>query len=185
MQELPYDNIREGKAVKLSGGIWTEKAPKRDAGRYERRGTEFVSDSGASFDTGCEYVFVTGGRLIGYDEPAMKFYAFTEREGGIFREELSLEEIQAIFNKFSLIKLSEFSTSTNSFRYNRKAGGPRVMLINDGDYTYPNYVFTTNNAKIKLYSVNNAVEIDRGGMIQFTCAESAVKECLWFVLLTK
>ena len=170
LKELPYKNIDEGKGIKYTdAGIWTDKAGKRDSARLVRNGSLLNSADGSiSYDTGCSYLFINNGNLFGYSPIYTKYFELSFSKEQISKRELTVDEVGALFEKFKIIKVSDFSEYTNAYKFTREKRKIPVMVLNDTEEAMPSYVFSTNNAKIDRYITGNAILIKRGGMLQFS-----------------
>jgi len=184
IKQLPYANIKEGEKVcTAEGNNWSDKCKKTSADFFVRTADVFYSDKlNISFCTECSYVFVTKGRLIGYSPEYMKFYEFEPKETQVTQRELFPDEVQSLFKNFKVIKISDFSDKTNSYRF-KKSHNQSIILLNDTDKNFGNYSFTTHNARFVPYTINNAIDITKSGMIQFSRFGDNTKISPWFILL--
>lgn len=186
IKQMPYPDIKEGDKICTDKGInWITKCRKDSPETFLRTGSEFYSnDKNIFFNTDCSYLFINKGRLIGYSPEFLKFYEFEPKENQVSKRELFPDEVQSLFRNFKVVKISDFSDKTNSYRFD-KSDSPRILLINDTDRNFSNYSFTTNNAKFTPYIINNAINVTKDGMIQFSRFGDNTKTSPWFVLLTK
>lgn len=186
---LPYKNIKQKAGIyytEASG--WTMKHQKNADIAFKRVDNSFFSaDTGVEFDTGCDYIFINKASLIGYSSSDLKFYKFIFNESNeyVLSEELTYSEAAQMFNDFRIILISDFSETTNSFIFNKKRRKENIMLLNDTPLSFDNYDFSTNNSKFKKYNINNALEITRKGLIQFSTKGDDTKASLWFILLVR
>ena len=162
---IPYENIKEGGKIKFTDA-WTSKVSSKDNDCYVRAGTAFISkNSDTILETDCNYIFIYKGRLLGYSDA--KFYELGDINDGTAKRELLPEEIGQIFKDFKIIKITDFSPNTNSYRYKINHKNSNIMVINDTASELKNYTFYTTNAKISRYPISNAIKIKKRGMIQF------------------
>ena len=181
--ELPYRNIKDGSKIKFSDN-WTSKVSKKDNDCYVREGSALISkNSDAVIETGCTYIFIYKGRLLGYSDT--KFYELGDIYSDTGKRELLPEEISQIFEKFKIIKITDFSPNTNSYRYKRNYKNSNIMVINDTTSELKNYTFYAANAKISRYPVNNAIKIRKRGMIQFVSDDGYSEEAPVYVILAR
>ena len=133
---IPYKNIKEEDKIKLNNDVWTNKISRRDSDYFVKivsDGTgsysEFYNSDGTfAFTTGCQYEFLYKGDLIGYSNQDLKFYDFTYADGLLNRRELSVDEIASMFPDFKIIKISEFSTNTNSLKVKKEGHNFKIIL---------------------------------------------------------
>lgn len=193
MNELPYKNIKEGQRLTYSeDGIWSI-ADKKAVDYFTKKiseGTsnfsEFYSPEGKFlFSTGCNYEFIYTGSLIGYSNSELKFYQFTMDNGILEQRELAQDEIETIFKDFKTVKISEFTSSTNSMRLKKNKRHYKIMLLNDTDRYFYHYGFTSNNAEFNTYPLRGFLDITKKGMIQFSRFGDNTKENPWFILLVR
>ena len=146
---IPYKNIKEEDKIKLNNDVWTNKISRRDSDYFVKivsDGTgsysEFYNSDGTfAFTTGCQYEFLYKGDLIGYSNQDLKFYDFTYADGLLNRRELSVDEIASMFPDFKIIKISEFSTNTNSLKVKKEGHNFKIILLNDTDRNFYHYSF--------------------------------------------
>lgn len=195
MLQIPYKNLQEGAKIAVinDGDTWTAVYNKKYSNYYIKRVSEgsgsyseFYSPDGSFvFSTGCQYEFLKNGSLIGYSNPDLKFYEFSMKDKVLARRELTVEEIEALFPDFKIIKISDFTTSTNSLKVKKSAKKFKVILLNDTDRYFYKYGFTSNNAEFKTYSLNGFLNITKKGMIQFSHFGDNTKNNPWFMLLVR
>ena len=124
--------------------------------------------------------------MLGYSESELKFYEFLlDSEQNIQKQELTLKDIAVLFKDFRIILISDFSKTTNVFKFNKKRYNEKIIIVNDTDKIFENYEFTTDNAKFEKYQINNAIKIKKKGMIQFSSSGENTKDLPWFILLVR
>lgn len=187
LKKMPYQNIKDGNGVKYTeAGIWTNEVRKKDSARLVRNGSLLNSAGGAnSYDTECSYLFIKDGKLFGYSPLYTKFYELMLSDSNLCKRELETSEVRELFDKFKVIKTSSFSEYTNAYKYTKDRKNTRVIILNDTQEALCNYGFSTYNAKISRYIINNAIKIRRVGMIQFSPSEDETKSLPWFILLVR
>lgn len=192
-ENIQYKNIQPNEGIKFSeNGQWSI-AKRKDTNYFTKKVSdgsgnysEFYNPQGEFvFSTGCQYEFIYQGNLIGYSNHELKFYEFTMENEILTQRELSEEEVQTLFKDFKIIKLSEFSTSTNSLRLKKDKKHYKIMLWNDTDRYLYHYGFTSNNAKFETYPLRGFLDITKKGMIQFSHFGDNTKENPWFILLVR
>lgn len=190
---IQYKNIKDGESiVNYEEGTWGIANKKRDI-YYTKK----ISDGSGSFSefytpeeefvfsTGCNYEFILNGKLIGYSNSDLKFYEFSMPCGILDHRELSEEEIHNLFKDFKIVKISEFSKSTNSLKLKKDKKNFKILLLNDTDRYFYNYAFTSHNAKFNTYPLRGLLNITQKGMIQFSHFGDNTKENPWFILLVR
>jgi len=187
IKDIPYKNLKDGQKINITEGQgWTDKVRRRDSGWFIKRGSElFSNDEALSFDTGCDYIFINKGNLYGYSENDLKFYEISYTGGKFFRTESDFDEVSTLFKDFRVISISDFTVSTNVFKFKKTRGEEKIMLLNDTNIDFSNYVFTTNKAQFSNYAINNAIGITKGGLIQFSKDGEDAKDSPWFILLVR
>lgn len=187
VKNLPYKNIKEnGKIAITESGTWSQKVNRKDVRNFVRQGNLLKrQDNSLNIDTKCNYLFLIDGKLYGYSDLYMRFFNFVPLNGKISIKELDINDVSSLFKDFHVIALSEFSKSTNVFKIKKTRHEEKVMLINDTHERLDNYVFTTNNAKIEHYNINNTIGVTKAGMIQFSQKDGNEKNAPWFILLVR
>lgn len=192
-EKIQYKNINDGERITFSDlGQWKFADKKTDnyfvkkisdgTGAYSEFYTpqnEFV------FSTGCQYEFLYNGSLIGYSNFDLKFYEFVLNNELLEQRELSENEVKELFKNFDIIRVSDFTTSTNSLRIKKTKRHYKIILLNDTDRYFYHYGFTSNNAKFETYPVKGFLDITKKGMIQFSHFGDNTKENPWFILLVR
>lgn len=190
---IPYKNIKDGGKICVSddGTVWAnnKKAPKCFTKRISD-GTGNYSEFYSShdefmFSTGCQYEFINKGSLIGYSNFDLKFYEFTFKNDELQQRELTADEVQELFKGYKIVKLSDFSESTNSLKLKKRHGDFKLILLNDTDKYFYHYGFSSNNAKFDTYPLKGFLNITKKGMIQFSHFGDNTKENPWFILLVR
>lgn len=191
--KIKYKNIKENDKIKIENDVWTDNIKRREAeylikiisdgsGSY----SEFYNSDGSfAFTTGCQYEFIKNGDLIGYSNQDLKFYDFTYANGELSRRELSEEEIHTLFPDYEIIKISEFTETTNSLKVKKDKLNYKIILLNDTDRNFYHYGFTTGNSKIEKYPLSGFLNIKKRGMIQFSHFGDNTKDNPWYVLLVR
>ena len=193
MLSIPYKGIKEEGKLKIVNDVWTDKVPRKDYDYFVKMisdGTgsysEFYNSDGTfAFTTGCQYEFIKNGDLIGYSNQDLKFYDYTYSDNLLSRRELTEEEVQALFPDFKIIKISEFSTNTNSLKIKKDKRNLKIIILNDTDRNFYNYSFTSGNSKFELYPLTGFINIKKRGMIQFSHFGDNTKNNPWFILLIR
>ncbi len=193
LEKAPYKNINEGEKITYTEeGHWvlTNKKSKEYFTKQISSGTgsysEFYSPEGEFlFSTGCTYEFIYEGNLIGYSNHDLKFYQFWMVDGILQRNELTFEEIESMFKDFKIVKISDFSSSTNSLKLKKDKKHFKILLWNDTDRYFYHYGFTSNNAKFNRYPIKGMLDITKKGMIQFSHFGDNTKENPWFIILVR
>ena len=138
-----------------------------------------------AFSTNCEYEFIYNGNLIGYSNKDLKFYDIQFANGGISKRELTKEEIEQILPDYKLIYLSDFSKNTNSYKIKKHFGALKILLVNNTDDIFDDFVFTSGNAGFKTYDLRGFLTVTKPGMIQFAKKDSHINDKNWYVLLVR
>ncbi len=190
---IPYKNIKEEGKIKIENDRWTDKVARRDNDyiiKFISDGTgnysEFYSSKGnLYFTTGCQYEFIYKGDLIGYSNHDLKFYDFSLNGNEVIKRELNEAEVQALFPDFKIIKISQFSQSTNSLKIKKEGVNFKVILLNDTDRYFYHYSFSSGNSKFETYPLKGFLNIKKTGMIQFSHFGDNTKDFPWFILLVR
>lgn len=192
-EKIQYKNINEGDRITFSDlGQWKIVNKKADnyfvkkisdgTGAY----SEFYTSQGEFvFSTGCQYEFLYNGSLIGYSNFDLKFYEFVLNNGLLEQRELLENEVQELFKDYEIIRISDFTTSTNSLKLKKNKRHYKIILLNDTDRYFYHYGFTSNNAKFETYPLKGFLDITKKGMIQFSHFGDNTKENPWFILLIR
>lgn len=192
-ENIEYKNIEEGTKILNTNSFWTLKVPKKNNNYFIKRISEeesklsefYSADGKIYFSTGCHYDFIYKGSLIGYSNYEMKFYEFFDENGEILRRELLQDEIAEMFPEYKIIKISEFSSTTNCIKLKKKRKILKIIILNDTDKYFYNYDFTTNNSKFEKYTLKGFINIKRKGMIQFSRFGENSKNTPWYILLIR
>ena len=186
LKQLPYKNINENSKIAVTdSNQWTSKAKRKGDGFVRKGNLLYFDEQTNPFDTGCEYLFVNDGRLVGYSASNLKFYEFVYNEGQITKSELDSLEVASLFKDFRVILISEFSELTNVYTFKKNKHTEKIIILNDTDNIFENYGFTSNNARFEEFEINNAIEITKKGMIQFSSADEDAKSLPWFIILAR
>lgn len=185
MKNFPYKELPEGgKAAVSSDGVWSLKVSKKTP-FYKKSDTLLIfSDTDTSFNTDCNFIFMDKGRLLGYSQNDLKFYEIKSENGILQKDELPQDEVSLLFKDFKIVGLSEFTKTTNVYKYEYKHS-PDILLYNDTGETFGNYTFSTGNSKIDTYPINSMLKIKKKGMIQFSSADADSKNSPWYVILAR
>lgn len=193
-KNIKYKNISANKKIAASkdGQNWFTKYSEKSDNiciikkitSVKNAYSEFYDKQGNFiFSAGTQYEFIHNKKLIGYSNDDLKFYELTLNNNGILcKNELAETEIQELFPKYRIVKLSEFSTSTNSLKIAKKKHSLKIILFNDTDMDWRNISFTTNNSKIKTYPLKGVIDITKKGMIHFSNNSNNTN---WYILLIR
>ena len=192
IQSIDYKNIKDNAKITFVEGNWKDKVNKKSDGYFVKKSSpvnlccsEYYSKSGDFlFSTGTQYEFIYKGSLIGYSNSDLKFYEFSMQNDNLMKRELTESEIQEIFPKYKIIKISDFR-ETNSFKVKKKNKDLKIILLNDTDRIFDNYCFTTNNSKLKIYELAGFLSIKKKGMVQYSRFGENTKAYPWFVILVR
>lgn len=187
IKTIQYKNIcKKDKLAITETEQWTQKVGRKNTNFYFVNDTALTSqDETKTIYTGCSYLFVNNGKLIGYSDTDLKFYEFVPSQETISKNELSVKDISELFKDFRIILISDFSKATNVYKFNKKRCQEKIMIVNDSDTIFNNYGFTTHNSRFKKYNINNAISITKKGMIQFSEFGENTKGSPWFILLVR
>lgn len=193
LEDIEYKNIEEGAKIITKDAFWTLKIPKKSTNYFikkisqeDSKLSEFYSTDGKIyFSTGCHYDFIYKGSLIGYSNYEMKFYEFYFKDGQLNRRELLYDEVKELFPDYKVIKITDFSTTTNSLKLKKRGKNLKVIVLNDTDKYFYNYDFTTNNSKLEKYILKGFVNIKKKGLIQFSRFGENSKNTPWYILLVR
>lgn len=190
---LDYKSLKDGSEISFVNGNWTSKVDKKSSNYYVKKTSgdaynfsEFYSPEGDFlFSTATQYEFIYKGSLIGYSNSDLKFYEFIIMDGLLQQRELMLDEVKSLFPKYKVIKISDFSTSTNALKIKKNSGTLKLILFNDTDRYFYNYGFTTNNAKFCLYNLKGFLNVNKRGMIHFSKFGENTKNTPWYIILVR
>lgn len=193
IEEIEYKNLKDGAKLLYDGVNWSDKVSRKATDYYIKKisdgitgFSEFYNPEGIFlFSTATNYEFLNKGSLIGYSNNDLKFYDIFIRDGIVETRELLADEVQALFPKYKVIKISDFSKATNSLKIKKKRGDMKLILLNDTDRSFDNYGFTSNNAEYSFYKLKGFLEITEKGMIQFSKFGDNTKNSPWFILLLR
>ena len=191
--QLPYKNIKEESKLRIENDVWTNKINKKEqdylikfisdgSGNY----SEFYNSDGTfAFSTDCQYEFLHKGDLIGYSNQDLKFYDFTYAEGKLNKRELTADEISALFPDYKIVKISDFSTNTNSLKLKKEGHNFKIIILNDTDKNFYHYSFSSNNGKFETYPLTGFINVTKKGMFQFSHFDDNTESTPWFILLVR
>ena len=167
--QIPYKNIKEESKLRIENDVWTNKINKKEqdylikfisdgSGNY----SEFYNSDGTfAFSTDCQYEFLHKGDLIGYSNQDLKFYDFTYAEGKLNKRELTEDEISELFPDYKIVKISDFSTNTNSLKLKKEGHDFKIIILNDTDKNFYHYSFSSNNGKFETYPLTGFINITK------------------------
>ena len=191
--QIPYKNIKEESKLKIENGVWTNKVAKKEqdylikfisdgSGNY----SEFYNSDGSfAFTTDCQYEFLHKGKLIGYSNQDLKFYDFILEDGKVNKRELSVEEVAELFPDYKIVKISDFSTNTNSLKLKKEGHNFKIIILNDTDKNFYHYSFSSNNGKFETYPLTGFINVTKKGMFQFSHFGDNTESTPWFILLVR
>ena len=191
--QIPYKNIKEESKLRIENDVWTNKINKKEqdylikfisdgSGNY----SEFYNSDGTfAFTTDCQYEFLHKGDLIGYSNQDLKFYDFTYAEGKLNKRELTEDEIAELFPDYKIVKISDFSTNTNSLKLKKEGYNFKIIILNDTDKSFYHYSFSTNNGKFETYPLTGFINVTKKGMFQFSHFGDNTVSAPWFILLVR
>lgn len=190
---IDYKNIKESSKITFTDGVWSQKVNKKRDVYFVKKvsaGTGsysefYTSDGDFLFSTGTQYEFLKDGKLIGYSNPDLKFYEFYLNNNFLEKRELTEVEINELFKNFHIIRISDFSKSTNALKIKKTHKNYKIILLNDTDRYFYNYNFTSGNAKFEQYYLKGFLNIKKGGMIQFSHFGDDTKENPCYILLVR
>lgn len=192
LQKIDYKNLKDGAKISFDGINWSKKIDKKSGNYYIKKiakGTkysEFYAPDGVFlFSTGSHYDFINKGTLIGYSNVDMAFYEYIIKDGILESRKLGADEVEALFPKYKVIKISDFSSSTNSLKIKKGFKDLKVLILNDTENSYDNYAYTTNNADFNQYELKGFLKINKVGMIHFSSTSDDSKNKPWYVLLIR
>lgn len=192
-KQIEYKNIKNNERIGIVNNNWSVKIPKKAENYYVKISTnEFSSFSNFytkenifKFSTNSHYEFIDKGRLIGYSNFDLKFYEYDFFDEALHQRELTECEIQELFPEYKIVKISEFSDTTNSLKIKKGKKDLKLILLNDTDANYYNYWFSTNNAKFEPYELKGFLNITQKGMIQFSRNDDNYERNAWYILLIR
>ena len=193
LQKIDYKNIKDNAKIAFVDGNWIDKVSKKTIEYFVKKAPaedveyyDFYSTQGdVVFSTGTQYEFIHKGSLIGYSNYDLKFYEFYFKNNSLQQRELTAEEVKELFPKYDIIKISDFSSTTNSIKIKKKSKSLKLILLNDTDRYFYNYSFTSSNSKYEEYFLRGFLKISKKGMIQFAKFGENTKNSPWYVLLVR
>lgn len=190
---IQYKNIAENEKINCIEGIWTNKIPKKSEFYLVKKTaenhpyyTEFYSPNGDFlFSPESHYEFINDGKLYIYSNNDLNFYELIVNDGNITKNILTEEEIKALFPDFKIIRLTDFSTGTNSLKIKKDRKNLKLILINNTNNFLENFDFTTNNSDFERYQLKGIINITKKGLIQFSPKNSELNQKNWYILLIR
>lgn len=193
INSLPFDNLKNKAKIFYNQDIdkWSTKVGRgveeffiKTVYEGDENYFEYMNSDGTfAFATNCDYDFVNKGRFIGYSNSDLKFYTFEILDGELTKQELDSEAVSELFPNYKVIRISDFSPNTNSIKIKRS--NKRIIILNDTNQTFPDYTFSSNNAKFDTYKLRGFLDINKKGMIQFSHYGENSKDFPWFVILVR
>ncbi len=190
--KIKYNNLTYNAKITYSDNLWSTKNIRNDRLNYKKIKnktnfkTELISNqNNIHYILDSDYEFIIKGRLIGYSNDALKFYEYKIVDNKLYKRELSEYEVHELFPEYKIIKISDFSDTTNSLKINKTRKDLKLILLNDTEMGFNNYWFTTNNAKFKPYNLKGFIDITKKGMIQFATSNKNIDNTAWFILLVR
>ena len=188
ISDLPYKSIKDKTDISVSdnGQIWSTKFSKKNSSYYIKNGDVFCFPDGTpAFSINSPYMFLLDNRLIGYSNSDLKFYEYSLIDGQPEKRELSIDEVKIAFNKYKIIKISDFNENTNSLKIKKKRGCLKLIILNDTENLFEDYKFSSGNAKFETYPAAGFINVKKAGMIQLSRDVEDSKDYPWFVLLIR
>ena len=191
---MKYGNIGSKKKITYdyNSGIWLLGADKTGNNYFIKtknaeNNYEYLNSNGEyAFSTDCDYEFITDGKFYCYSNEDLRFYLLgLSDSSAITKTPLTIEEVAQLLPKYKIIKLSDFSKSTNAYKLKKHFGSLKVFIFNDTDNTFPDYTYTSGNADFDKYLLNGFINIKSSGMIQFSSNYNNSSEIPWYVLLIR
>ena len=192
-KDIKYKNIENNEKIGIIDGNWTNKISRKNKNYYLKKTPSvftsysdyYSSNNDLAFSTNTNYEFIYKGQLIGYSNLDLKFYEYNFFDGEIHQRELCEGEIQELFPDYKIIKISEFSDTTNSLKIKKDKKDLKLILLNDTDASFNNYWFYTNNAKYEPYKLKGFLDITKKGMIQYARNDDNYEKNIWYILLIR
>lgn len=133
----------------------------------------------------CDYVFLINSKMYGYSNNDLKFFELLYTDGKLQKRALEEMEVQKLFPNRKIIKITDFSEETNSIKIKKNSQNRKLIIYNNTDKTFENYSFSTGNSKFDKYILKGFIDIDKKGMIQFSCYGENSKERPWYIILVR
>lgn len=192
MPNLKYKNIstKDKITYNIETNLWSKTTNKKSSNYFfKTKGFgDFYdyldSEQNFAFSTNCEYEFIYNGSLIGYSNRDLKFYEILYDNKTIGKRALTKEEIEAMLPDYKIISLSDFSSKTNSLKIKKRSGALKILLFNDTDMSFDDYIFTSGNSKFEQYDLRGFLTVYSQGMIQFS-KFGEMNDKNWYVLLIR
>lgn len=190
---LPFTDIKNKDKIIYNQDLdkWSDKVSRKSENYYTKivyegddKYHEFYNADGVfAFATDCDYEFLNDGKLIGYSNENLKFYTFAILDNKLVKQELDADSIQNLFPNYKIIKISEFNPNTNSMKISRK--NKKLLILNDTEINFADYVFSSNNVKFDTYKLNGLIDVQKRGMLLFSHDGQNSKDYPWFVILIR
>ncbi|MBQ7764787.1 hypothetical protein IJ384_05420 [bacterium] len=192
-QKIEYKQLKDKTKITYQDGAWLTKVKTKNNDYFIKRSSEgvekyseFFAPTGEYlFSATTDYDFIENGRLIGYSNSNFKFYEYELFENKLSARELGAEEVQNLFPKFTIIKISEFSPTTNCLKIKKGKKNLNLIVLNDTDRYFDNYWFSTDNVNLKYYQLRGLLKIKNKGLVQLSRFGENTKIYPWFVLLIR
>ena len=190
LKNVGYKNLKEGAFLSDCYGYWTTKVNKKNDEYLIKRCNEldtvlYSPDEDIVYFLQTHYEFLHKGSLIGYSNSDLKFYEFEIVDSKLQKRELIPDEVKALFPKYTVIKLSDFSMSTNCLKIKKNKRHLKLIVLNDTNYNLEDYEFTSNNVDFNRFYLKGFLDITKKGMVHLAKTGENTQNCPWFVLLIR
>ena len=95
------------------------------------------------------------------------------------------DEISELFPDYKIVKISDFSTNTNSLKLKKEGHDFKIIILNDTDKNFYHYSFSSNNGKFETYPLTGFINVTKKGMFQFSHFGDNTESTPWFILLVR
>jgi len=190
---LKYKNIKPKQKIYYNQALdlWQTSSNKTDK-YFEKTVNDagnniYVNaDKSPAFITDCDYEFINNGKFFCFSNKDLNFYNLSLDEySKAVKTSLTEEEMTSLLPDYKIIKLSEFSSGTHTYKFKKHFGAVKIFLLNDTKEDFSNYSFTSGNAKFEQYSLAGFIKILSPGMIQFSSKETYSQNLPWYFLLVR
>lgn len=192
VENIEYNNLKPKAKIGYFNNIWTAKVNKTDDYFVKKISdgisgyTEFYSKGDEFlFSTATQYEFIYKGSLIAYSNNDLKFYEYYFDDNLLNRRELTYAEVSEMFPDYHIVKISDFTTSTNSYVLKTDRKTLKLILLNDTDLYFDKYDFSTINAKCCVYDLKGFLKIKKKGMLHFATTSDKSGKTPWYVLIVR